>query len=169
MGPDFNDNWDSTHSSVVWRTRDWKEVKRLTFSNEAFFVSPKVRLYKSQLMAFESGFLGNGTIELWNQKSGRRVRGFSVREKPSQPASFSPDGKYFAFKNQAGYRFLHFFWEPEAVDEIALLDIESGLIIARLRDPKAVVTAFAFTKNGRQIISGSSDGGIRIWKLPPSQ
>ena len=122
-------------------------------------------------MAFEYGFLGVGAIESRSLEPGVKVRRYRLREKPGKVAAFSRDGKRFAFKNRANYAFMRFFWQakPREADEIALLDIQSGSIIARLREPKTVATAFSFTKNGRQIISGSSDGGIRIWKLPSSR
>ena len=156
-------------SGIVWRTRDWTKTVRMEFSEGFWF--PTVHPYESQIIVCYPGFLGIGTMDLWNLQSGRKTRTYEFKEKPARPVGFSPDGKQFAFKNSTPFTFNLFGRSSGSnkIKGIAVIDIESGSIVARLREPKHDTTAFSFTTDGRQIISGSSDGGIRIWKLPSSR
>jgi len=150
-------------AAIVWRMSDWKKVTENKLSGESAF--PSVHQLESEVAVLDSGFFGTGQMELWNFRSGKKSRTLAFRERPNQPASESADGSYFAFMNRTGSDL--FF--SRSINEIAVLDMESGLIFARLRESKSVATAFSFTKDGRRIISGSNDGGIRIWNLPPSR
>jgi len=154
-------------AGIVWRTRDWTKTVRMEFSEEFFF--PTAHLYESEVVVCDTGFLGPGSLVSWNLQSGRKTRTYAFEETPARPVGFSPDGKQFAFKNSRSINLFGRLSGPNKIKEIAVIDIESGSIVARLREPKHDPTAFSFTKDGRQIISGSSDGGIRIWKLPPTR
>jgi len=151
-------------AGVVWRTRDWTRTVRIGFSARRTLLT--AHPYESEVVLIGRHLFGPGRMELWDLRSGKKTGTVSSTINPRRPAGFSPDGKRFAFMNSTGGGF---FATKKRTEEIAVLDMESGLIFARLREPKSVATAFSFTKDGRQIISGSSDGGIRIWKLPPSR
>jgi len=156
---------------LVWRTRDWKQIRRVDFPDGPF-ARPIPHLIGSRIFALSRGFLGSGGMELWDLQTGAKLKTFEFKVQPSAfVSSLSPDGKRLAFLNQVGSSFTlsKRVNPPKVIYEIAVVDIQSGTVIARLREPKSRATAFSFTKDGRQIISGSSDGSIRIWKLPAAR
>ena len=149
---------------IVWKTRDWKKVAKTIISPQWGGLLCVPHQLETEVAFLDYGYIGSGQMELWDFRSGRKTRTLALGERPEQLVSLSPDGNYCAFKNSTVGG-----WFKKSTAEIAVLDMESGLIFARLREPKSVATAFSFTNDGRQIISGSSDGGIRIWKLPSSR
>jgi len=165
------------YTGLVWRTLDWKEASRIRFS-ESFTLFPKIRHFGAKVVVLDGPWIfRSGKIVLWDTRSERITRTLARNEAPGLPAGFSPDGRRFAFRTirsttPGSGSLIGLFWGANPfgvknVNEIAVLDIKSGAIVARLREPPFVPGTFAFTKDGRQIISGSSDGSIRIWKLPP--
>jgi len=154
-------------TGIVWTTHDWRQtaLSRISPWYEGWsFASHQL---EEETVVFGRILFGGGHLELWNFRSGEKTRTLALGESPGLLLpSHSTESNYFAFKNSTGGGL---FATKKRTAEIAVLDMESGLIFARLREPKSEATAFSFTKDGRQIISGSSDGGIRIWKLPSSR
>jgi len=138
-------------------------IGRINVSN-GFYDVPFVRSNGRQTVTLDGGFLSDNIIEFWDFRSGRKTLRLEHKESPVLPVVFSPKGERLAFIN---HRTPFIF--NKGVHEIVVFDFMSRSVTARLREPKCVATAFSFTKDGRQIISGSSDGGIRIWKLPSSR
>jgi len=165
------------YTAVVWRTHDWKQAAKIEFAKR-FTWFPTIHHFGPEVVVLDEGFIFRaGRLVLTDTRSEKTTRTLASNEAPRLPAGFSPDGRRFAFRNirsttPGSGSLIGLFWGANPfgvknVNEIAVLDIKSGAIVARLREPPFVPGTFAFTKDGRQIISGSSDGSIRIWKLPP--
>ena len=98
------------------------------------------------------------TIRLWEYTDQILNRTFRPYADPNGPegmiytADLSPDGRFLAF---AGY---------SAHNDIKILDLQLGIIVDQLIRHKNVVTAVAFSPDGKSLASASADKGIIIWE-----
>jgi WD40 repeat protein len=77
---------------------------------------------------------------------------------------FSPDGKYLATTSRIGQ-------EQQKKDRIGVVKVwetETGQEIANMKHEEAVNT-IAFTANSKYLLTGSSDGYLRIWDIVSGQ
>lgn len=68
--------------------------------------------------------------------------------------SYSPDGRYISGGG----------WP-----DVYVWDAESGVKVQLFKGHTSKINSVKFNSNGRNIISSSEDGSIRIWKFPPLQ
>jgi WD40 repeat protein len=92
----------------------------------------------------------DGTVRLWNLKSGEELRQFPV-EQPVGVA-FSPDGRRAL---SASYR----------IDLVKLWDLETGAGVREMHGHTAGPNNVVFLPGGRQALSSSNDQTLRLWDL----
>ncbi|MGA2490416.1 MAG: hypothetical protein ABSF99_09595 [Anaerolineales bacterium] len=104
----------------------------------------------------------DGTIRLWNLKTGAQirlldrlsdvVRGSSVPVRIGCIA-FSPDGKFLVSGEEDG---MIRFWNGT-----------NGIEIAAIQGHRGEVNSLDFNATGTQFVSGGQDGTLRLWKINP--
>jgi WD40 repeat protein len=67
-------------------------------------------------------------------------------------AAITPDGKRVAVGG--------------ADSEIRCYDVGSGEEICRFEEHKGAVSALKFVGGGKELVSGSADGTVRVWEMP---
>lgn len=108
----------------------------------------------------------DGLVRLWDIAAGKEKWAFDYRSAVACLA-FSPDGKTLAcsgggFARQPdGKQTVH---DPEG--EIVLLATETGEPQGTLKGHMSKVSALAFTKDGRTLLSCAWDGLAKVWDVP---
>ncbi len=91
----------------------------------------------------------DGTVRLWQVRTGKEIRQFSLAA--AQAVAFSPDGKTVA----AGGQEL----------EIKLWDVASGKLQRSLRGHNNWVTGLAFSRDGKSLAASGGDSTVRLWEV----
>ncbi len=98
----------------------------------------------------------NGDIFLWDVASGQLIRAFNGHNRTIQALDFSLDGKTFV---------------SVSVDStLRVWDVESSFEVRvyTLDERQVTFTSVAFSPNGDTVLTGLSDGRLRLWRLYPS-
>ncbi len=155
----------SRKSETVLVLRDCaggKERGRLTF--EADFVSALALSWDGKQAA--AGLLrgkGESKVRVWDVDSGRE-RNDKIESDPGRNndlphcLAFSPDGRLLAIGSgamtaNAGPGLVH------------VLDAATGKLRHRWKGHPSMVTALAFTADGRTLASGDATGDVRLWEV----
>jgi WD40 repeat protein len=165
------------------------ELEGHTGSVHGLAVSPDGRLALSC-----SGFpKGDGTVRLWDLRTGKEVRRFEGHNEQVLCVSFSPDGKRAL---SGGTSTLARMWDVATGEEIRsfrghtselstavfspdmrrvltashdstlrLWDAESGEMLMMIDDHTGMLTWAAFLPDGKRAISSSGDNSLRLWDL----
>lgn len=98
----------------------------------------------------------NGDLFLWDVTSGELVRRFNGHNRTIQAVDFSPDGAAFVSVSVDG--------------TLRVWDVESGfeVRIYTLDESQLSFTSVTFSANGDTVLSGLSDGRLRLWRLYPT-
>ncbi len=96
-------------------------------------------------------------VRIWDWRAGKAVRAFRGQTGPGA------EGKIFAMALSPNGRWLATGGWYNSIGDIRIYDLVSGELKALLRGHSAVVLALAFSRDGRQLASGSSDGEAILW------
>lgn len=94
----------------------------------------------------------DGTLRLWDVRTGQTIQKLPIKEMPLFAVSFSPDGQYIAYSY--------------ATDEdcsIYIWNLTTNCLQCVLKGHQSVIRSISFSHNGVSLISTSNDGTIRIW------
>jgi WD40 repeat protein/serine/threonine protein kinase/DNA-binding SARP family transcriptional activator len=97
------------------------------------------------------GWVGPSSTLLWDAATGERQRVLRQDPKKDQwgrAVDFSPDGKLVA---------------GEGWGNVFVWSVEDGGMVARMREQQ--VTALAFSPDGRRLVTGSLEGGLKVWEV----
>ena len=95
----------------------------------------------------------DGTVRIWGmEKDNYEI--MRIDGEDFHSVSYSPDGKYISV---GGWPDLH------------VLDAETGVEVQLYKGHTSGINSVKYSSNGRNIISSSEDGSIRIWNFPPLQ
>ena len=96
----------------------------------------------------------DGTIRLWDLKTGQTVKELPIKKMPLLAVSFSPDGQYIAYSY--------------AVDEdcsIYIWNLNKNCHQCVLRGHESVIRFISFHHDGSSLVTASNDGTVRIWDI----
>ena len=98
---------------------------------------------------------------LWNWQTGEEVRRFDGQKDVIYSVAFSPDGwQLLSGSGPSGP-----FSKGSGENELVLWDVESGVILRRLRGHKDAVFHVAFLPGGYGAVSSSADATVVVWNL----
>jgi WD40 repeat protein len=100
----------------------------------------------------------DGIAAVWDLRKNGMIRQFSGQAAPQQPGkgailAFSPDGRLLAVGGMGRGK------------DVELWELSSGKLRKRLSGHVAMVTALAFSADGRWLASGSEDTTALVWDL----
>ena len=141
--------WDIRSGRLIWTVKDRSSIEHVTFSPDNKYI-------------LSASFDG---IYVWDTKSGRLMRIMDIPYNAVLPVAFSPDGKYIV--SGSGYSILHtlneLFMESEVDYTLLLLwDTKNGKLIRTMEGHEEGVRAVAFSRDSEYIVSGSSDGTLKL-------
>ena len=102
------------------------------------------------------------TVRVWDIASGKTTRILRGqigpgREGKIHAAALSPDNRWLAVGG----------WFND--DSIRLIDLPSGQVVRLFKGHRNVISALAFSTDGRYLVSGSGDNTARIWDVASGQ
>jgi serine/threonine protein kinase/WD40 repeat protein len=104
------------------------------------------------------------TVRLWDTATGKEFGRFEGHETPVRSVAFSTDGRrILSCSGDKSYS----RWRIKGDCTVRLWDVETRKELRRFTAHDDRVNCVAFTSEGRQAVSGSDDGTIRFWRLPP--
>lgn len=137
----------------------------------------------------------DGTIAIWDVRSGERTRTLAAHVHAVEGVGFSPDGNIFASMSRNGAK----LWDTAAWSEIHTLDndvheignvafspdgkmvvmatsdwevriwdTKTGETLRSLPGHRSGISGVAFFPDGRTLVSCSYDGTVLLWELAPS-
>jgi WD40 repeat protein len=137
--------------TVAWNGRRHQIVRRDLTTTEVvqtLNVSPSFIACVALAPGGESLAVGAGTrAEVWDLRTGNLRLSLSHRT-PVRALAYSPDGRSLAVA---------------ALREVRLWDAATGAPGVALKGHRKVVTDFAFTGEGRVLVSASHDATVRAW------
>lgn len=130
----------------IWDTASWHQqrVFRIDDAVTSLAFGPKGKL-------LACGSLGREAVKIWNPASDDPPRKLARRSGFPQSVCFSRDGTRLAIGEG---------------DQVYMSDVKSGMRLATFTGHRFGVTGVAFSRDGKQLISGSHDKTIRIWTVP---
>jgi WD40 repeat protein len=95
-----------------------------------------------------------GTVRLWDLRSGEELRRLPDHGGIARTVAFSPDGTKVLTGGED---------ENRTVGGLHLVDAATGKDIRRFVGHKSGVVRMAFSRDGKRILSGDWGGGLRLW------
>lgn len=91
----------------------------------------------------------DGSVRLWEARSGQPIRALLGHQDEVRSVAFSPDSRTLA--------------SGSTDQTLRLWDVGTGEVIHVLRSHKAALTSVAFSPDGQVLASGSKDRSVRLW------
>jgi eukaryotic-like serine/threonine-protein kinase len=109
-----------------------------------------------------------GAIVVWETATGRELLSVQRGPQDSGPVAFSPDGQRIVsgsllFDTKTG-RFV-----PSSQPAALIRDATTGNVLTTLRGLTAPVAQVAYSPDGLRVLTGSSDGSVRVWDASNGQ
>jgi WD40 repeat protein len=101
-----------------------------------------------------------GVVKIWDTASGKERGSLNVNGS-AHCLAFSPDGKWLAVGTG--------IWDQEKKNhlsgEVKIYDVASNSERAVLQGHTQHVASVVFSRDGKQLVSGSADKTIKVWDL----
>jgi TonB family protein len=111
-----------------------------------------VSISADETLVAAAGEGGDAPVLVWDVSSGRRAKALGDSRMGANCVSFSPSGE------------LAIGWLDGS---ITIEDLRQSRPPVRLEGHGRLVTAVAFTADGRTLVSGGLDGTVRVWNVTP--
>ena len=98
---------------------------------------------------------GNGTVALWDAKTGHLIWRTDAHTSNVTIVEFSPNGNSI----------ISAATPEDGDDEVKVIGVENGEIIKKLEGKPCTVIAVAFTDDGKILRTGNLDGQVTEWEL----
>ena len=143
--------WDVKNNKMIRQFVDWGNREQLyirfnQLSRDGKYATAVFQDYERQE--------GKEVIIVWDVLTGREVNKIKVQHSVFSVA-LSPDGKHMLTGEFSGSDDDH---------EIVMREITNGKIIRRFKGHKDIISALAFSADGKLILSGSYDQKIILWE-----
>jgi len=141
---------DSTSEIKRWEVGSWREISSWQMGRgvSAVDVSSDSR--------FLAAAYGNGTVKIWDARSGQELAMFEAHPASIPSVTFTPDATLFITGGEDGAAKL---WDPATWKELAVL---RGTLLG--------VHAVAVSRDGQRLVTGSNAReAVKIWDLSTRQ
>jgi WD40 repeat protein len=109
------------------------------------------------------------TLKLWDIETAPEEVKFCGHRGPVGACAFSPDGRRIVSGGGGARTELLDSDRDQRSGELKLWDAETGQELYSLTAHRSLVSACAFSPNGRQIVSASHDGTLKLWDAETRQ
>jgi hypothetical protein len=96
--------------------------------------------------------------------SGKELKKFDGPGNFVESVSFTPDGKRAVCSYGPGNADAVYNEDPRC--SLKLWDLANGREIKQFKGHRGPILCLAVSRDGRQLISGSADGSMRLWLMP---
>ncbi len=102
------------------------------------------------------------TAKLWNAETGEEQMVFSGQNDSIIAVALSPDNRYLLTSSpeNSGVGIA-----SDAIQRVVLWDTRTGEKLGSLQGHSSLVLCVNFSSDGKRILTGSTDGSIRIWNM----
>jgi WD40 repeat protein len=136
------------HFRLLWKTSHESPALIRTLIGHRWGVTA-LALTSDGRHALSASF--DGTLKLWDLRTGRPRQTFDVSEDGVIAVAVTPHGRCGITNSLVG--------------TLKLWDLGAGQLLRSLVAHEAMVTAVAVTRDGRSAITGSKDGTLKLWDL----
>jgi WD40 repeat protein len=133
-----------------------------------------------------------GTVRVWDAATGKEVKALRGQAQTVRSAAFSPDGRHLVTGGGDGKVVI---WDPDTGRQVRtwpggregriavspdgksvavgtgkavrVFDVSTGRAILDGAPAQGAVTALAFSRDGRHMAIGTSEGGVEVWDVSP--
>ncbi|MBW8042147.1 MAG: protein kinase [Planctomycetes bacterium] len=146
---------------ILWNTDTASEIRRLTGHRDSVR-SVAFDLTGTRLASGSGNWFSRGTVRVWNVDSGEQLHVFEGEA--SYGVAFSPDGRRIVsggghFPDQS---------DPN-VNAAMIFDLDTGAKITFEGHEQPVWEQLAVSRDGRRIVTGSTDNTARVWDARTGQ
>ena len=143
--------WDAEHNKMIRQFADWGNRDNLFIGFNKLSCDGKYAAVAYRDYARQEG---GEVIVVWDSLTGKEVNKIEVQNSVFSLA-LSPDGKHILTGEFSGVDDDH---------EIVMRGMTNGKMIRRFKGHKDIISALAFSSDGKFILSGSYDQNIILWE-----
>ena len=94
----------------------------------------------------------DGRVQVWDVTTHQGIASFTDLPGSAESVKFSPDGRLLGYSNALG--------------NIIIRSTENWSEVARIKAPETEITTIAFSGDGKQLVTATYSGVVRVWSLP---